>query len=403
MYAHHTRGESIISMATDSTNSFLFTADTKGLLKSWDITRVDVEHMMPNSAVIPVHSFFASCGSVVSIDIIEQELGKPSLLLTASVDETVRLWTFDGRYLGIFGADRWDLNNRFHYRSQKPPDIEKYEREIRESQEDDLDKQDLTTEEEETREENKKVEEKKEKKRLANEFIYQHGEALTKPEEKLKEQKMVYAGVNVHNPTTSNHKYQFRTSAQTLKIHQTQEFILPKMTKSLRYDAEQMGLRHDFIRPVFDSPSSSSTSSSSSSSSMSSSLTRNGLSRSSSTKKKSSSSESVTSFERSLYGAREGQSYIKQLAANADSGSSSGSSRGIAGSSSTRSGGLSSNSLSTDISKIFNPQGNKIKLRSISPEQDPFKVQFDEDVERILYQVEHEQKTTLPPIYDPND
>ena len=43
--ARHKRGEGIVALQTDSTNSFLFTDDSAGYLKVWDI------HMFTNGAL----------------------------------------------------------------------------------------------------------------------------------------------------------------------------------------------------------------------------------------------------------------------------------------------------------------------------------------------------------------
>nr|XP_006820825.1 PREDICTED: WD repeat-containing protein on Y chromosome-like [Saccoglossus kowalevskii] len=47
--------------------------------------------------------------SVTSIDLVNEH----NLILTSSLDFTVRLWTFDGEYVGTFGQQEpWDIYNR---------------------------------------------------------------------------------------------------------------------------------------------------------------------------------------------------------------------------------------------------------------------------------------------------
>ncbi|XP_071485402.1 WD repeat-containing protein on Y chromosome-like [Diadema antillarum] len=147
-------GESVLSMATDSQNNFLITADTLGYVKVWDIAEYcvgkremarrqredinidykDRERQFPylsgNSSLKrlslrmemkaranmkqpppqsnpretliwppKLNSFRAHLKSITFIDYAEDK----QLILTGSTDCSVRLWTLSGRYIGTFG------------------------------------------------------------------------------------------------------------------------------------------------------------------------------------------------------------------------------------------------------------------------------------------------------------
>lgn len=52
----------------------------------------------------------AHAGEILNIDYVAHET--QPLVLSASGDQTVRLWTLQGHYVGTFGQDQpWDLRN----------------------------------------------------------------------------------------------------------------------------------------------------------------------------------------------------------------------------------------------------------------------------------------------------
>ncbi|XP_046569407.1 WD repeat-containing protein on Y chromosome-like [Haliotis rubra] len=153
-YASHVVGDSISTIATDAQNRYLFTADISGYVKVWDLIgyctdtnmsqREEARHLdrlkekftflrvesaygqslfqitrqarifntrppplrsKPEKSVKTprlLNSFRAHVCPVNSIDFIEDR----ELIITASVDCAIRLWTICGRYIGTFG-ERW--------------------------------------------------------------------------------------------------------------------------------------------------------------------------------------------------------------------------------------------------------------------------------------------------------
>lgn len=155
--AAHSLGESVFAMTNNSNDHFLFTGDTEGYLKIWDIREYcdtkkmnNVEKRKYNAYLrrtftffraesfrekeqlytIPKHlknvfrsrpppessnpqttlkypslvnSFRAHTRSIHSVDYVTDR----ELLITGSSDCSVRLWTLNGQYIGTFGGETW--------------------------------------------------------------------------------------------------------------------------------------------------------------------------------------------------------------------------------------------------------------------------------------------------------
>ncbi|XP_074662765.1 cilia- and flagella-associated protein 337-like [Tubulanus polymorphus] len=177
--ASHKPGESITAMSTDTKNQFLMTGDTLGYVKIWDITEYciskrQLEQMKPvsheeleklfpyvrfaNDPIVrkikrramanvisvsseppptskpdetmhgppTLNSFKAHTKAVTHIEFVEDR----KLLITSSLDCSVRLWTLCGRYIGTFGQpDPWEklpkVMNVKEREVTMPPDIRK--------------------------------------------------------------------------------------------------------------------------------------------------------------------------------------------------------------------------------------------------------------------------------------
>ena len=152
----HRLGESVLAIISDSENSFLFTGDTQGYVKIWDIVdyciskkmkltekkahleelkkkftffRVEMYEEQKYKETIPRHlrnifatrpppsssdpkrtlrypllvnSFRAHTHSIHSVDYVTER----EILITASADCSVRLWSLNGQYIGTFG-EHW--------------------------------------------------------------------------------------------------------------------------------------------------------------------------------------------------------------------------------------------------------------------------------------------------------
>ena len=70
----------------------------------------------PTAPLSPVRIWLAHSVEVTSLQLISLE--REPLVLSASADATVRLWTLKGHYIGTFGQDKaWDLDqpSSFHH------------------------------------------------------------------------------------------------------------------------------------------------------------------------------------------------------------------------------------------------------------------------------------------------
>ena len=145
--AAHKRGEAVLAMTTDRNNEYLVTGDSSGYIKVWDMcmycinmptaqfrdrrTRYRIErykkfpflgiepelrrrirdqrkHRPPPPESCPddtirvpplLNSFRGHLQSITSVDLISER----ELLLSASSDCSIRMWTLGGQFVGIFG------------------------------------------------------------------------------------------------------------------------------------------------------------------------------------------------------------------------------------------------------------------------------------------------------------
>ena len=140
--ASNNHRESILCMTSDEKNNLLMTGDTQGYIKIWNITKYCIGEDESKDALLgdknrsgtltggkaPRHVTFpgdkprhqicqkapplvfclrAHLQPIVSIDFIQ----KHRLLITASIDCSLRLWRSNGQYVGTFGQrNLWNLN-----------------------------------------------------------------------------------------------------------------------------------------------------------------------------------------------------------------------------------------------------------------------------------------------------
>lgn len=128
--AIHMAGDSISFMATDESETFLFTGSVRGYIKTWLLTNYGVPKDSHVTVSMPqlrlqfpfliktaflgrakrsartqpmpmlLNSYKAHTKAITSINYIERR----KILLTASSDCSVRLWTLSGQYLGTLGS-----------------------------------------------------------------------------------------------------------------------------------------------------------------------------------------------------------------------------------------------------------------------------------------------------------
>ncbi|KAJ7987525.1 hypothetical protein DPEC_G00327400 [Dallia pectoralis] len=157
--AVHSEDTAVSSMSTDLQDQVLFTGDSAGYIMLWDIERYcvcargDEEAMSPPQAavrlrgLVPAYcqvtgprrvnmekrsevwsgwsvsltpppllsSWRGHLRSVVSVEYVPRF----RLIVTASLEHNVRLWTIAGAYIGTFGQDRWRIGDL----RTSPPDL----------------------------------------------------------------------------------------------------------------------------------------------------------------------------------------------------------------------------------------------------------------------------------------
>ena len=86
------RPRQAVALATELTNSFLFTADGAGYLKVWDICQfLNVARLDQRSNIIELAHWRAHDGCITSLDYVE----KHRLILSSSSDTRIKMWRFD--------------------------------------------------------------------------------------------------------------------------------------------------------------------------------------------------------------------------------------------------------------------------------------------------------------------
>ncbi|XP_058119109.1 WD repeat-containing protein on Y chromosome [Anopheles ziemanni] len=112
--AVHMAGDRVLAMTSDAANRFLFTGTALGYIKTWYIENCWSGETGHRSCIT----------GLVYLDGSE-------LLLSASSDRTIRLWTLGGRYIGLLGSPvHWEplsasLPPSGGYRFRVPPDLQR--------------------------------------------------------------------------------------------------------------------------------------------------------------------------------------------------------------------------------------------------------------------------------------
>jgi WD40 repeat protein len=85
------KNRDVVAMATEPTNSFLFTGDGAGYLKIWDICQfLNVAKLDQRSNIIELAHWRAHDGYITSLDYIERH----KLILSSSTDTRIKMWRF---------------------------------------------------------------------------------------------------------------------------------------------------------------------------------------------------------------------------------------------------------------------------------------------------------------------
>ncbi|EDV22554.1 uncharacterized protein TRIADDRAFT_58893 [Trichoplax adhaerens] len=114
------RGDTILSIHVDSYDEILAVSDSGGNVSIWDITSFCLPDILSEDEPPLLIRWKAHDLAVVSIQYIRHTAN--DFLLTASVDQTARVWTAGGHYVGTFGqAIKWDLKDPSTYQHPKTP------------------------------------------------------------------------------------------------------------------------------------------------------------------------------------------------------------------------------------------------------------------------------------------
>eukprot|EP01136_Pigoraptor_vietnamica_P017476 Opistho-1_new@62676 len=124
MHAGHGENDTLTAVGADLQCRYLCTADNRGNVKLWDISELvlDVRATDRRKCLRLQITWRAHIQSIVSVTFIEER----DLILTASVDCTIRLWTMFGEHMGICGQPNgWDLENLTICRRMMPQEVQK--------------------------------------------------------------------------------------------------------------------------------------------------------------------------------------------------------------------------------------------------------------------------------------
>ena len=140
-------GEGLVALATDPANALLFTGDTAGCIKAWDVSRfVNVPRLDQSAAIVETYHWSAHESSVSSLEVMPRRsatgtgagtgtgataaAGAAPLLLSAGADACIKVWHVaeDGTpwLAATFGGPSgghpppWALHDPTQYRAAAP-------------------------------------------------------------------------------------------------------------------------------------------------------------------------------------------------------------------------------------------------------------------------------------------
>ena len=117
LHAGHQQGEPILAMAVSDDNTRLFTGDSLGEVRTFDISRIDARSQAYlSTAIVPGSTWRAHREAVHSID----SMCKYDMIVTTSSDACVKVWTTSGRIVGTFGVDQWNIHEPSSWSKAEP-------------------------------------------------------------------------------------------------------------------------------------------------------------------------------------------------------------------------------------------------------------------------------------------
>lgn len=109
----------VTTLTSVSNDTKLITADSAGFISVWNVEDYGIRG---KTAKPPERLFFwrAHVQSITGLEALE--IWNVDVLMTASVDCTVRLWTMDGHFIGTLGQPKiWDITNPASYQHPMAP------------------------------------------------------------------------------------------------------------------------------------------------------------------------------------------------------------------------------------------------------------------------------------------
>ncbi|XP_060601618.1 WD repeat-containing protein on Y chromosome-like isoform X3 [Ruditapes philippinarum] len=104
----NSKGAMVSVLDVNKANTVLFSGDSYGFIYLWNVDGYCLKHKEQESPEVLV-TWRGHVKSVTSLALVEEH----KLLISASVDCTVRMWNMEGHYIGTFGQpDAWDIYNQ---------------------------------------------------------------------------------------------------------------------------------------------------------------------------------------------------------------------------------------------------------------------------------------------------
>jgi len=95
----------VSSIAVDRENTLLLCGDAAGWVAIRDISRLDATQPSTASTISLVNKWCAHGDAITGVDFAANK----GMLITASVDTSLRLWQMNGTLVGVFGSTPWNL------------------------------------------------------------------------------------------------------------------------------------------------------------------------------------------------------------------------------------------------------------------------------------------------------
>ncbi|XP_013918661.1 PREDICTED: WD repeat-containing protein on Y chromosome-like isoform X2 [Thamnophis sirtalis] len=112
------RGKSLISsIATTANDSYMYAADEDGYVYVHDIQNYALQDTKEETPKY-VNHWRAHLGPVLTLEVIDED----NILLSGSIDCTIRLWSLNGEYIGTFGQEEpWEIFNTSSWKHPMVP------------------------------------------------------------------------------------------------------------------------------------------------------------------------------------------------------------------------------------------------------------------------------------------